>query len=414
MSLITTNHSTIGSFSTQSSSIYGPVNSTSLVSSHRTINVTKNTQNTPAFKVFIRNHSEFPMNPYTYERVVVRGNEGWEDDDWRDSYQQKAHYQGQFAFGRGPSSPQILNVSAAELSSLDSLARTKVLLALKDQKANLVQAYAERSQMFRLIGDSATKIAKSLHSLKQGRLDLAAAALGLATSKRKTSKYREVHRKYGSNPKALDSELSSRWLELQYGWSPLLSDIHGLAELTAQKVNHEVIDRVSSSSKKEVSDHTVEVVYGWTIEQSRKTTTHIKYVLYYTPVDETAHTLTQLGVTNPLLIAWELLPWSFVIDWFIPIGNYIGSLDSTNGARFLKGVKTTTSRCVSKRLSTMKNVPFAANGVMNGRLESSLEQITMNRIVLLDFPQATFPPFKNPLSLTHAANAIALLILQRK
>jgi hypothetical protein len=47
----------------------------------------------------------------------------------------------------------------------------------------------------------------------------------------------------------------------------------------------------------------------------------------------------QLGLLDPLSVAWELLPWSFVIDWFIPIGAY---LDVLNGIPALKGRFLTT------------------------------------------------------------------------
>jgi hypothetical protein len=31
----------------------------------------------------------------------------------------------------------------------------------------------------------------------------------------------------------------------------------------------------------------------------------------------------QMGLGNPLSIIWERIPWSFVVDWFIPIGTYM-------------------------------------------------------------------------------------------
>jgi hypothetical protein len=34
----------------------------------------------------------------------------------------------------------------------------------------------------------------------------------------------------------------------------------------------------------------------------------------------------QLGLTHPGSVLWERLPWSFVVDWFIPIGTYLSNL----------------------------------------------------------------------------------------
>jgi hypothetical protein len=39
------------------------------------------------------------------------------------------------------------------------------------------------------------------------------------------------------------------------------------------------------------------------------------------------NTLGKLGLTNPLSAAWNLATLSFVVDWFIPIGDYLDALD---------------------------------------------------------------------------------------
>jgi hypothetical protein len=37
-------------------------------------------------------------------------------------------------------------------------------------------------------------------------------------------------------------------------------------------------------------------------------------------------TAQAVGLTNPALVAWELVPYSFVIDWFLPIGNWLTAI----------------------------------------------------------------------------------------
>lgn len=36
-----------------------------------------------------------------------------------------------------------------------------------------------------------------------------------------------------------------------------------------------------------------------------------------------------LSAENFLTTAWELIPYSFVVDWFIPVGNYLNKINST-------------------------------------------------------------------------------------
>jgi hypothetical protein len=37
--------------------------------------------------------------------------------------------------------------------------------------------------------------------------------------------------------------------------------------------------------------------------------------------------LHSLGVTKPLSVIWELVPFSFVVDWFVSVGEWISSLE---------------------------------------------------------------------------------------
>lgn len=36
----------------------------------------------------------------------------------------------------------------------------------------------------------------------------------------------------------------------------------------------------------------------------------------------------RFGLLNPLEVIWELVPLSFVADWFLPIGDYLSALDA--------------------------------------------------------------------------------------
>lgn len=57
----------------------------------------------------------------------------------------------------------------------------------------------------------------------------------------------------------------------------------------------------------------------------------------------TNDTLAQLGshgLLNPAALAWELFPVSFVIDWFVPIGDFLGGLSTHFGMEFRDGYMT--------------------------------------------------------------------------
>jgi hypothetical protein len=76
-----------------------------------------------------------------------------------------------------------------------------------------------------------------------------------------------------------------------------------------------------------------------TSDQNRLVTrvnARINGVARYKISDPTMKQVSQFGITNPLLLAWELIPYSFVVDWLFPVGRFLSSLDALNGISDLR------------------------------------------------------------------------------
>jgi len=56
--------------------------------------------------------------------------------------------------------------------------------------------------------------------------------------------------------------------------------------------------------------------------------------------NQTLYDLDRYGLLDPLSLAWELLPLSFVVDWFTGVGNFLDSWTRPLGLAFLDGYKT--------------------------------------------------------------------------
>jgi hypothetical protein len=156
--------------------------------------------------------------------------------------------------------------------------------------------------------------------------------------------------------------LSQTWLEYAYGWRPLVSDIldAGRALNRDRHLQRQVIpargfakeDMISTSVEQSVSTGSSEVRYRRTNYTSRK----VMYVGgIYSNADHAAQfTAQNLGFTldNFVPTVWELIPYSFLVDYFTNIGDCLDawSFQKSAIAWCCKVVReTTVGRTVGNR-----------------------------------------------------------------
>lgn len=273
-------------------------------------------------------------------------------------------------------------------------------LNLKDQKVNLSQAFAERKQVVNLVTSTAQRLGKAIRDIKRGKLPTSLGKLKSVSAVRRTA--------------------GQMWLELQYGWKPLLSDIHGSVEALVDadmKDTARYGAKVTGRAFQET--HFVDDRDGFFLEGgcpchyycSVDTRYFAKVSLNYTMETPGLVQAAALGLTNPLQLAWEEIPYSFVADWFYPIGNYLSALDAENGWSFRCG--TLGQVVVSKhvmRLSENQD-PAHNGGLERVRVSGSMKgkRHFYDRTTFGSSPVPELTWFKNPLSFLHASEAIALL-----
>lgn len=301
-------------------------------------------------------------------------------------------------------------------SSATSSARTKAIAnfleRIKDSKFNGAQAFAEAAQVQKMIGNFAVTTAKVLTSLRRGDLVSAGTAVGLTIGARAATRYRRLHKGLKSRDD-IDAMLANGVLTVQYGIRPLISDVIGAAELYAQKRCHEVVNNCKSGATYEFSD-------TWSkYDESAKRTQSARYSVRATvnygctfaKGSETLHTMAQLGLTNPLLLSWELMPWSFVIDWVLPVGDYLASIDATLGLSFVDGYESVKVTSFEEWHQTQaSDFSLVGNSTRTSEVSSTSTKVeSFSRTVLTAFPAPQLPNFKNPASWEHAMNGVALL-----
>jgi hypothetical protein len=274
---------------------------------------------------------------------------------------------------------------------LKNAAEIKALTNLKDQKVNLAVAWAEAQATANMVGTTASRIGRAYSSLRKGKWKDSLRHLGVASKRGKPR---------GSN-------VPSQWLELQYGWQPLLSDVYGACEQLANTRNQSrfwVATVVGTAMERTPYSREQHSDYGGIITEG--TLLNSEFVrLDYEPWNSFLQQLTNLGATNPAEVAWEKVPFSFVVDWFAPVGDYLHALDADVGFDFKSGSRSSLQEARTSSRPTMGKTcsRHEWNGTMNWR------QYKLERIVYPGSPWPKWPGFKNPISLGHMANGLALL-----
>jgi len=227
--------------------------------------------------------------------------------------------------------------------NLRASATLKAKLKAVDMKVNVAQFIAEYSQTRNMIASTAVSLAKAFSYVRHGQPERAWQELTFRLKFRKVSfsewkvgVKNKALRPYHNPNLQITKQVSDSWLALQYGWLPLISDVTSAAELLAQHMSGHPIRMVvkasaqgdrESGSTGSLYDYTA--TYGYTESIWTQAIAKTGYVVDVTNPD--LATLAQTGLDNPLLLAWELLPYSFVVDWFFKIGDYLQALSAFRG-----------------------------------------------------------------------------------
>lgn len=266
-------------------------------------------------------------------------------------------------------------------NNLNNQARTECLIKLKGAKASLGADMAEGKQTVRMLAQSAKTLGEMLKAAKRGQWHL-------------IPKQFKFH--FGGGKKTP----ANMWLELNYGWLPLMGSIHDLTKVFLDKMEKPLL-----KAERRVADFQSfqgkEIYTGW--ESSGQARRTHSCVLYAAPTDAFLQRMNKVGVTNPLSIGWEVTRLSFVVDWLIPVGDFLEALDATMGLEFIGGY--TSQWCEG---SSQARLLPPDGWEEHAPRTAEMEFFSMRRQRLTGFP-AALPYIKSPFSTSHVASAIALI-----
>lgn len=271
------------------------------------------------------------------------------------------------------------------------------LSKLKDQKIDLSVAFGERAETARFFATNLERVSDLYRDLKR----------------RDKGVWDYMKNFRAERGKTRVSQLPGAWLETQYAVKPLLNDVYGaIDKLNKLERSPNAYFFVVTKSKEENWSDLRErwdfCTYGGVIplwvQASYQDRAHTSLV--YRLKNPLTRELANLGITNPLSSAYELGKFSFVLDWALPVGDYLNLLDADFGWEFLTGSTAVTQK-ENGRGHHFDNVNLYVDGdVKNVRYST----FSMFREVHSSSPWPVFPPLKNPLSnTTRTTSALALL-----
>lgn len=206
----------------------------------------------------------------------------------------------------------------------NSKAIAKLLQKWRDSDINVGVTIGEGREAVSMMVDRMTSIAKSANALRKGNLGGALAALAKVSKSDKRRAWKQITTR----------NFASAWLELRYGWIPLLNDIYGAADFVKPKPLRIVIR--SSEKVKGTITGTQNFPPGDVISVKCERSLHLMV-----KVTNSADNFERMGLRDPYTLAWELTRFSFVADWFLPIGD---TLAANHAKRAMKVSEASTSQ----------------------------------------------------------------------
>jgi len=260
-------------------------------------------------------------------------------------------------------------------------------MKLKNQQFNVGVAFGELRETAELFEHTAQRTAGVIRALRRKNPKLFLKALGW--SKHQPSK-----------------SMANDYLEFTYGFRPFLSDLHGAAKaLENRPQDHWKVTVKARQSIKLDGEYGLVTAIGnpdkCVVKLKGETGSYVR--IDAAPVSPGLITLASLGVTNPIDVAWELLPLSFVVDWFFPLGDFLNGLDATVGWNILGFSQ-----------SNFYKVHMIASGRPTGNLKTNEWDMMYQKVTLARQGSKTVPyPYLLDMgkSLTkgHVLNGLAII-----
>nr|UUW21187.1 MAG: maturation protein [Sanya fiers-like virus 4] len=216
-------------------------------------------------------------------------------------------------------------LAPAAPTDMKNEAVTKALLQLADSTANMGENLATFAQTFHLFAGKTSLLYEALWAMKNRKIF-------------KDYLWMSAKRLAEQGPLNSAAQL---YLEYVYGLRPLMQDVFSVYERLRKQAGEPLLYHGRGKSRRTrfkastslATSYSYVARLNW--ESNQKA--NARLTARIDPEWAVLRMLNQLGLINPAALAWELVSYSFVVDWILPIGSVLNAYSAPAGLIFVDG-----------------------------------------------------------------------------
>lgn len=298
--------------------------------------------------------------------------------------------------------PPVLSDKAP--NDMKNEATAKALLKLADQTADMGENLATFSQTCKLF---------------TGKTSILVEALKLGKNKKAWRKYLNLTARDLRRNGTVIENAASAYIQYVYGLRPLMQDVYNLWEAARKEAGLPLYYTARGKSQRTNYKARVPLATSYSYVERRNwesnQSANTRLTARIDPEWGFLRSFNQLGLLNPAKLAWDLVPFSFIIDWVIPIGTVLGSYAAPAGLIFVDGYFA--CRTSEKHSIYYGLVPEGSVAEQKGKHKPSLYPVTYEgyyREAFTSWPRPGLWIDRDPLRGDRIFKATALTILALK
>lgn len=215
------------------------------------------------------------------------------------------------------------------------------------KSASLGVSIAESAESFQMIARRARDMALFVNDIRKGELTRAIRRVAGNGQARKRALSLSLDARKGVR------DVSSVLLETTFGWVPMIQDIYSAVDvLQSDLASGWVRSRGGASySYSYASD-------DGNYTETRDASIYVELRCRVSVSNPNVALANQLGLINPAQVAWDVVPFSFLVNWFLPVSSFLESYSTFWGWDMKDCFRTDLRRASSTQVALYPPSPF--------------------------------------------------------